>query len=380
MANRTVTTATFRAEEQGVSQTAAALGKLQGAAGGAARGVENFTRSTDSSAKKIGTVEREVDRLQRQLAGAPAAWTAYERGVRAATTGLDAGKLTVEQYQRSIQGLQQQLQRVVAPQLKMDVDASGLTSILGNTAKVSAAQREAAKEALRNAQAQQSAIKDQAEAQAQLAVAAAKLKAELDPLSAAQTKLNSELAQYDKLLIAGTIDAEEMSKATALANQRFKETADKLKPANDNLKLSSHQVTNLGYQLNDIGTMLAMGANPFQIIASQAGQVVQALGDHPKGVRGSLKAIGTSALEMGAAAVRALGPVGTVLAGLGVAATAYAMTLGEKIPTATEALDKQAKALKALEDRYGSFGGDRRAGADERCGHRDRRHPSAYRS
>ncbi len=41
------------------------------------------------------------------------------------------------------------------------------------------------------------------------------------------------------------------------------------------LRLSSFQKTNLSYQVNDIATMAAMGANPTQILASQGGQIAQ---------------------------------------------------------------------------------------------------------
>ncbi|MCD9186697.1 MAG: phage tail length tape measure family protein [Pyrinomonadaceae bacterium] len=43
----------------------------------------------------------------------------------------------------------------------------------------------------------------------------------------------------------------------------------------ENLKLTSFQKQNLSYQVNDIATMAAMGANPTQILASQAGQIAQ---------------------------------------------------------------------------------------------------------
>lgn len=42
-----------------------------------------------------------------------------------------------------------------------------------------------------------------------------------------------------------------------------------------NLKLSGFQKTNLSYQVNDVLTMAAMGANPAQILASQGGQIAQ---------------------------------------------------------------------------------------------------------
>lgn len=43
----------------------------------------------------------------------------------------------------------------------------------------------------------------------------------------------------------------------------------------NNLNFSSFQKQNLFYQANDIATMAALGANPMQILASQAGQIAQ---------------------------------------------------------------------------------------------------------
>lgn len=62
--------------------------------------------------------------------------------------------------------------------------------------------------------------------------------------------------------------------------------------------LAAHQFMNLGYQLNDVVTMLAMGASPFMIIASQGGQIYQILGSSPQGVGGALKEIGSRLLAL----------------------------------------------------------------------------------
>jgi len=40
-------------------------------------------------------------------------------------------------------------------------------------------------------------------------------------------------------------------------------------------KLSGTQIQQLGFQINDMATMAAMGANPMQILASQGGQIAQ---------------------------------------------------------------------------------------------------------
>ncbi|WP_061930117.1 phage tail length tape measure family protein [Aureimonas sp. AU22] len=352
MANQTITTATFRAEEQGVDAVASKLDKLKGAAGGAARGVDEFARTSDTSAKRIGTVEREVDRLQRQLAGAPAAWAAYERGMRAATNGLDAGRLTVEQYGRSIQQLQQQLQRVVAPNLRMDVDATGLSSLLGSTQKVSAAQREAATQTLRNAQAQEAAIKAQADAQTQLAAAAAKLRAEIDPVAVAQGRLNAELDQYNALARAGAIDSSELAKGHALANARFKDATKNLTAANENLQLAGHQMSNLRSQGIDIATMYAGGASIGQIAATQSGQIFEAIAGQ-NGFKQGLKEIAGSARSAFGTVVSALGPVGIGLTAASVAAAGLWYTFREKVEPIGNIVEKQAESIRALRQAYG---------------------------
>ena len=56
--------------------------------------------------------------------------------------------------------------------------------------------------------------------------------------------------------------------------QTFGSATIKGAAANDNMRMGMQQ---LGYQLNDISTMFAMGARGSQIFASQAGQVVQAV-------------------------------------------------------------------------------------------------------
>lgn len=89
-------------------------------------------------------------------------------------------------------------------------------------------------------------------------------------------------------------------------NGRDLELSPKIKQireANDALKLTSHQMGSLSYQLNDIVTMTAMGASPFQIMASQGGQIVQVFG---------------SVNQALAATQAGLAKVGISLAGLGV--------------------------------------------------------------
>lgn len=71
----------------------------------------------------------------------------------------------------------------------------------------------------------------------------------------------------------------------------------------NNLKLSSFQKQNLSYQINDVLTMAAMGADPAQIIASQAGQIAQIF--NPAQITAFTAAYGglVTVLGVGAAAI-----------------------------------------------------------------------------
>lgn len=80
--------------------------------------------------------------------------------------------------------------------------------------------------------------------------------------------------------------------ASSRAQQRYMEqiqrTEKVIERHNRVAALSTHHMTNIGFQINDVATMLAMGQDPFRIMASQAGQFYQVLSQGEGGVRGSL--------------------------------------------------------------------------------------------
>lgn len=140
-----------------------------------------------------------------------------------------------------------------------------------------------------------------------------------------------------------------------LAQEKYMGTANSAAAANTNIKLTTGQVQNLGYQLNDVATMLAMGASPFQVISSQAGQVVQSLGDGPGGMMGSLKAIGSSILGL----TRFINPmtIGLTAAAGAVAYFALRSSAAEKSTEANKkAVEAYTGALKNMRTAAGDAG------------------------
>lgn len=348
--NNRVHTATFRAKEEGVDAVAQKLGGLANAAGKAENATERFTTTTEQSGKRLGTIQRRAEDLQRSLEGSPAAWKAFERGMVTAGLALDAGKFDAQEYAKVITDLQQRLQKTIAPRLGMNVDESGLARMLDGTKQVSAATRAATRDMLSQAQAAQESALAQAKANDAIVARVMRLREEVDPLTAAQARLNAEIAEYNGLAASGHISTTELAAATAQANSRFTNTAARLGQVSSEVKLTSFQMTNLGYQVNDIGTMLAMGASPFQIMASQAGQVYQALGDGPGGVRGSLGAIKTAV----AGFVMSLGPAGAAVTALGLAASSAYFLMRDRSEPVNDLIERQAALLRDVRNAYGA--------------------------
>ncbi|MCP1200050.1 phage tail length tape measure family protein [Notoacmeibacter sp. MSK16QG-6] len=149
-------------------------------------------------------------------------------------------------------------------------------------------------------------------------------------------------------LVVNASRAQQRMEMRALAMQRA--LAPKgIAAANEQLRLTNGQMLNLGRQVQDIGTMLALGASPFQILATQGAQVYDALASGPKGVRGSLQAIGTSMMAL-------LTPTNLVIAGLTAAAGAglyFTTRTEDEIKPLNDAMDEHAATLRRVADAYG---------------------------
>lgn len=116
------------------------------------------------------------------------------------------------------------------------------------------------------------------------------LRAQIDPLGAAQKRLNTELAEADALFKAGAITATEQAAAHALARQRFEATARALGAVAGQSRLTSAQLSNLTFQLNDVIVGLASGQQPLMVLIQQGSQIAQVVGQ--TGLTGAIKGLG----------------------------------------------------------------------------------------
>lgn len=140
-----------------------------------------------------------------------------------------------------------------------------------------------------------------------MAEKAARLRAQIDPLSAIQGNLNIKLKNARDLYRGGYITATELAAAERVLAAEAKNAADQLnrqgrgehgKPSLFGLK--PYELTNLGYQVNDVFTQLASGTSLTQTLAQQGGQLLQLF---PRLGSVIVAALGNPAVLGGAAAL-----------------------------------------------------------------------------
>ncbi|WP_085025319.1 phage tail length tape measure family protein [Ensifer aridi] len=111
--------------------------------------------------------------------------------------------------------------------------------------------------------------------------------------------------------------------------------------------LASHEVTNLSYQLTDMGVMLASGQSPFLIMAQQGTQVAQIMGS--RGLGSLIPALVGGISSM-------INPTTLVLGGLtaiGYAGYAAFRAIVPEVESAEEVLKRHEELLGRIKDRYG---------------------------
>jgi hypothetical protein len=106
---------------------------------------------------------------------------------------------------------------------------------------------------------------------------AALLKAELDPLGAAQDRLNHKLEDYQRLQRLELLTTEQLTAAQARARREYDETRAAIaRQTGTSHALSTMQRQTLIYTASDIVASGASGASPLQIAMQQGPQVLQA--------------------------------------------------------------------------------------------------------
>jgi hypothetical protein len=145
--------------------------------------------------------------------------------------------------------------------------------------------------------------------------------------------------------LGGTLD-QVSSKAGALGPAMARGAG----AANDNIRLTSLQLANMQYQLQDIAVGLASGQSPFMVIAQQGSQIAQMF-QAGTGIRGALRAIGTGLVSF------LINPINLAVIGFAAAAagaSALFSTIASDGADANETVEDQLKRIKAVDEALAS--------------------------
>lgn len=112
-----------------------------------------------------------------------------------------------------------------------------------------------------------------AKAAREQAAAVQALKASVDPLGAAQDRVNAELDEAVRLYKLGAISADQYENAISVLSTRLGAVDTMHQAAGKGAKLQAHELANLGSQFADIGVSLASGQALWLVAIQQGAQI-----------------------------------------------------------------------------------------------------------
>lgn len=188
---------------------------------------------------------------------------------------------------------------------------------------------------------------------------AAKLRATLDPVWAAQQRLNAEMAECLVLFERGEISAEEFARAEGMLRSRHDQLVASLNrtAANDNMmgRDAMFRRQNLAYQAFDVGQGLASGMPTGMIAAQQLPQIVQ-LYVGQGGLKAAMEDANAALAAMGTlarSAYAAIGPLGLAFGAAATAVGGFFLLTRSQTKTTDELLKEHVENVKALGEAYG---------------------------
>ena len=210
--------------------------------------------SFDALAAKMAEVEARAASIRAKLDPVAEVQARMAAETLRAKEAFDSGALSMEHF--------------TAEQARIQAEGQQTISTLNGEAAAAEAVGRAAREA--------------GLAEEEMARKAAALKATIDPLGTIQDRLNRELAEAARLYKSGAISAQELALAEKVLARNAQDATDALNRQGKGERgkiglfgLKPYELTNAGYQINDILTQLASGTSLTQTLAQQGGQLLQ---------------------------------------------------------------------------------------------------------
>lgn len=269
---------------------------------------EEDARASREAAAAASDYAARADRLLRTIDPAYAAQQRFNAEMMEADDLFTAGAITLDRYEQAVSAATAKINGMAQAQEHANEIARLRAQSVAEATQASIADSfgyGSMSPRASTAGATVSALMEQARAEDQLQKEMAEterglvaLRAAYNPLLHAEALQKERIDLLNTALSQGIIKLKEHADGVAWANHAYDVVKDTVARTGNNVSLTTHQFTNLGYQINDIATMLAAGSSPFQILATQGGQVLQILQQGRGGVAGSLKDIGNALLGL----------------------------------------------------------------------------------
>lgn len=329
-----------------IARLQADLDKAKRAVNAASGDIAKSARAANDNLAAIGRgagagmqqFSKDVAALKARLDPAWASMQSYRQEVALAQRALQQGAITHAQYVDAV---------------RQAASAAGLLSDKQKETAASAQMvAQAEREAAQGAQAAAAAAQDAARQQAVYASQAANVRAQLDPMFAAQQRFNQQMDMLDNLLREGALRQHEYAAATSQARaalqdhaQAIMRTEAVLDDVGTELKKSSGNARNFSLQMSQVGQQVMAGTGVIQALAIQ-------LPDMTAGMSAAQEGAGRFASFMGGpwgiAATTAIGLIATF--------TIKLLEEGDAIDASVEKLRKEAAQTAASAAAKAEFG------------------------
>ena len=321
----------LRDAQSQLAQGAAAAGKAAIAAAPQLGALGTAGRATALQIIEATGATGELATIQQILRAAinplVAEYNTLQQAMREITLAEDLGAISAREAALAMDGLARETNAIVAA-----MEAAG-TAIDGST--VAAQRQETVIQQLINRQVGLGAATDESIAdQLRHGQVLDQLRAQFDPLFAASRRYELELHEIAEAERQGALSATAAAAARQRASAALAPMPGQLQGLGVSSQFAASQVTQLGYQINDIGMMMALGQSPFVLMMQQGTQVVQVFNSmraSGMGLGASLRAaFGLFVNPMAVATMAAIG-LGAALVQHLSAGTEKAKTLGDAI-------------------------------------------------
>ena len=248
--------------------------KIAQEANASATDVSRFGTTMSSTSQDAARLAASLDAIVNPSQAANRTLDGLESSIERAADVMQGGTKSLSKYNEALN----EISAASASALRIAGDVDGYKRQEAAVASAGAAMEAQRTKVLALA----AALNDPATATKELAAETKKAEAELESMGMALQRENDRLETYARSLRAAGIDTNDvdlgvrrLTKAVTEGGAATERIRGKTRGAKNPFGFDINEMTNLGYQVNDIITQLSLGQGVFRTLASQGGQLFQ---------------------------------------------------------------------------------------------------------